>query len=345
LRTRILTRRGWFTHDQVRVGDETIGYNLLTGRCEWTCITAVHHPGIMETWRFGDDRWAVECTPEHRWLAEKEGSRRGSARTIEFVRLTSKRTRHRVILAQPAGDGSGLLVTLNEAALLAWVAGDGWERKAYARYGSTRGGATAGTYHVSQTKQENWPLIEQALSDGKSSVVRIRRGHKEWRLSSPYARDLVARAGNPKTEAVAQLLAMSALQRVAWLDAIIAAEGHRFPNGSIQVSQCEGPLAEAIMLAIYLSGSTASIYKDARYERVCLTIGITRNRLGRADHRGAFCEPAGRVEVWCVTTKLGTWTAEQDGHVFLTGNSVGGIVQGLLRGARRVIRPGLACSA
>jgi hypothetical protein len=30
---------------------------------------------------------------------------------------------------------------------------------------------------------------------------------------------------------------------------------------------------------------------------------------------------AGRAPVWCVTTGLGTWTAQQDGQVFLTGNS------------------------
>ena len=255
---------------------------------------------MREIWRFGDGRWAAECTPEHRWLADKMNhDYTAVAVGPRFVRLNEKRVRHRVILSCEADTGQRLPVTLNEATLLAWIAGDGWERKAYARYGSTRGGGTAGTYHVSQTKQENWPLIEQALSDSKSSVVRIRHGHKEWRLSSPYARDLTARAGNPKTDAIAQVLAMSAPQRVAWLDAITAAEGHRFPNGSIQISQCEGPLAEAIKLAIYLSGSTASIYRDTRYERVCLTIGITRNRLGTSDHRGAFCEPAGRVEVWC----------------------------------------------
>jgi SLT domain-containing protein len=38
---------------------------------------------------------------------------------------------------------------------------------------------------------------------------------------------------------------------------------------------------------------------------------------------GAFLrhEDAGRGDVWCVTTELGSWTAREDDHVFLTGNS------------------------
>jgi hypothetical protein len=29
-----------------------------------------------------------------------------------------------------------------------------------------------------------------------------------------------------------------------------------------------------------------------------------------------------RQPIWCVTTELGTWTAQQDGLPFLTGNSM-----------------------
>lgn len=38
---------------------------------------------------------------------------------------------------------------------------------------------------------------------------------------------------------------------------------------------------------------------------------------------GAFLnkEAAGRGDVWCVTTELGTWTAQEGDHIFLTGNS------------------------
>lgn len=71
LRTRILTRRGWLTHDEVQPGDETIGYDQERGVSTWTQVERVVHYQQAEVWRFGDARWSVECTPEHRWLMEQ----------------------------------------------------------------------------------------------------------------------------------------------------------------------------------------------------------------------------------------------------------------------------------
>ena len=64
----ILTRRGWLEHSDVRVGDETIGYNPATGNSEWTRITAVHHYDDAPLVRLGNSRWHATTTPEHRWL-------------------------------------------------------------------------------------------------------------------------------------------------------------------------------------------------------------------------------------------------------------------------------------
>ncbi len=346
VRTRILTKRGWLTHDEVQVGDETIGYNLETGRSEWTRVTRVVHYEQAEVWRFGDAFWSVECTPEHRWLMEQihrpvveRGSQR--RRTVigspVMVQLKDRQVSHRVILACEADTGPGLPISLNEAALLGWIAGDGWEEKPKPTRGRHPNGYKSGsrsmTYHIGQTKEVNWDAIDEAIGvHGRVTRTRERlvkgelRRDREWRLSAPYAHDLTGRAGNPRTDAVAQVLAMSAEQREAWLGAIVAAEGHRGPNYT-QVSQSEGPVADAIVLAVYLSGHTASIYKhdrrseSQRHKQVSLTIGITRSRLGDSGHRGAFTKPAGHADVWCVTTELGSWTAEQDRQVFLTGNS------------------------
>src|SRR5262249_9732447 len=256
------------------VGEETIGYNPETGHSEWTKITAVYRPGVVETWRFGDGFWSAECTTEHRWLMEqihRPVVERGSPRrrTVigppSMVRLKDKQVSHRVILTCKAQTGDGLPISVREAALLGWIAGDGWyERPLPTKGRSPKGyksGSRTATYHIAQTKEENWEAIDAAV-DGHGRVARTReRGlhrDREWRLSAPYARSLTERAGSPKTDCVAQVLAMSASQRAAWLEAIIAAEGHRGRNYT-QVSQSEGPLADAIVLAIYLSGHRASI--------------------------------------------------------------------------------------
>ncbi|MFF4547252.1 phage tail tape measure protein [Streptomyces sp. NPDC001406] len=399
--TMILTRRGWLRHDEVRVGDETIGYNSQTRESEWTRITAVHH-GVGELRRFGTSQWSAVSTPNHRWLVERteplcdlppepgtipygkclcgcggtttlaknpvpekgikrgmpnlylhghhaRGKRRDPDATDEyFVEQQALQRRQQIVLARPAATESRLDITLEEAALLAWIAGDGWRvehrpvrgRNAEKGYKS---GSRPMTYYIGQTKKENWAAIEAAI-DGHGRISRTRerqvdgelRRDREWRLSAPYARDLTERAGNPKTDCFQQVLAMSTEQREAWLAAIIQAEGHVSQRGNrasiTQISQKAGPLAEAIVLAVYLSGRRPSVYVSKRtggwHGAVPVwTITLTSPRTGepRATVGGKSCwtdESLGVQEVWCVTTDLSTWTARQGNEVFLTGNSL-----------------------
>ncbi|MEU2724080.1 hypothetical protein [Streptomyces smyrnaeus] len=402
LNTQILTRRGWLTHDQVRVGDETIGYNQSTGRSEWTRVTDVHH-GVGELRRFGTSLWSAVSTPNHRWLVERtvplcdlppepgsipygqcqcgcggttslarnpvpekgikrgepnlylhghhaRGKRRNPDSTHEyFVEQQALQRRQQIVLARPASTASTLDITIQEAALLAWIAGDGWQQKPRPVRGKNvekgyKSGSTPMTYLIGQTKEENWEAIDAAVGD-HGRVTRTRERHikgqlrrdREWRLSAPYARDLTERAGNPKTDCVQQVLGMSTAQREAWLEAIIAAEGHVSPlRGNTkpvtQITQKAGPLAEAVVLAVYLSGRRPSVYVSkrtgGRHGTVPVwTITLTSPRTGepRVSVNGKECwkdESIGVQDVWCVTTDLGSWTARQGDDVFLTGNSL-----------------------
>ena len=60
---------------------------------------------------------------------------------------------------------------------------------------------------------------------------------------------------------------MSADQRTAWLGAIIAAEGHRGETKTT-VYQNDGPVADAIELAIYLSGYRSRPQQDPKDRKV-----------------------------------------------------------------------------
>jgi hypothetical protein len=66
--TMILTRRGWLKQDEVRIGDETIGYHPLDGRAEWTRITGVVHHDDAPLIRMRNSRWHATTTPNHRWV-------------------------------------------------------------------------------------------------------------------------------------------------------------------------------------------------------------------------------------------------------------------------------------
>jgi hypothetical protein len=332
----ILTRRGWLKHDEVQVGDETVGYNPETGYSEWTKITAVLHPGVHRVVRYGNSRVQFTTTPYHRWLM---GDFRYPGIVKGFTEIQDRAERDVLLLSKEHRAEDGLPITLEEAALLGWIAGDGWERKAYPKYGTGRRGGSPATFHIGQTKQENWPDIERALA-GHGSIVRTRertvhgeqRLDREWRLSAPYVRDLVERAGNPKTDHRAMILGMSSAQRKAWLNAMFLAEGStdagragRVGDGHRSISQNDGALAETVRLAIYLEGYRPSVYKraDKRYGTENLIIGFVKPTL-MVRNPGFFYEEAGEQEVWCVTTELGSFTAEQNGHIHLTGNSLPG---------------------
>jgi hypothetical protein len=147
-----------------------------------------------------------------------------------------------------------------------------------------------------------------------------------WRLPAAYARDLLARTGHPKRDAVEQVLRMSASQRAAWLTAMIAAEGTvhvpvpgKPKDGSKTVIyQKEGAVADAIELAVYLEG-----YRPGRNvsKAGIALIRPTVPHVG-GPQRLSFSEDAGIADVWCVTTELGSWTTRNDSGVFLTGNSL-----------------------
>ncbi len=324
----VLTRRGWLKHEQVRVGDETIGYNFETGRSEWTRITAVHHYPVAPMVRYGNKYWSAECTLDHRCLARVvrhydgqqtgltcpecgatssrrgpgglygapfrspralqihrarthaiPGTTRGGRTTTREVsagfalrRLSEMTSQDRIMLAHKADTRGTLDITSREASLLGWIAGDGWlSNEAFA---------------ISQSKRQFFNTIDYACgADPRHRRYAERKGRKEhwlpstaWRLSTAYSRDLLARAGHPRHDAVRMVLAMSTEQR---------------PR-----------------------------------------------------------------EVWCPTTELSSWTARsQDGGIFLTGDGdgdagpsvaraalspAGGGTAGLLRGAARVgLGPGL----
>jgi SLT domain-containing protein len=246
---------------------------------------------------------------------------RGAAQRSAFAtraRLVTTediRSRDRILVAAPADTGPGLPITTQEAALLGWIAGDGTVEPGR-------------SMSVGQVKRQHFPAIEAAFAGLPHSRYEYPHRTKSvtWRLEVSYARDLLARAGHPKREATRQVLGMSAEQRAAWLEAMIAGEGHvemkpGYTKPQVSLTQTVGPVHDAIVLAAYLEGHRPRVLPHTRdHETWTDSDSIHLNTpvvTGAYLHR----EDAGRGPVWCVTTELGSWTAEEDGHVFLTGNS------------------------
>jgi WXG100 family type VII secretion target len=323
LETMILTRRDWLKHDQVEVGDETIGYNPATGRSEWTRITRVVHHSDAPLVRLSNSRWQATTTPNHRWVnLPRVAVRRADLPLTRFVTSDAIRSRDRLLLAAAADTPSSLDITVQEAAILGWIAGDGHVETRRHRP----------TMSMAQSKPSMVGKIRGLLEGIPHADYIDDRGgcgpRHQFRLDHDYARDLLARAGNPKSDACAQVLAMSTAQRAAWLESITDAEGTRsdragYTKPQVTIYQAPGAVLDAVTLAVYLSGARPRVlFSDRAAQHASRSVegAVHANNpiiTGAFLHR----EDAGRGDVWCVTTELGTWTAREADHVFLTGNS------------------------
>jgi hypothetical protein len=280
----------------------------------------------------------IHLAKAHGIGAEKQRS--GYATQASWVTTETIRSRDRLLLAAPSVTPGVLPISDQEAAILGWVAGDGHVE----RHRDVPRGRKSPSMSIAQSKPEMVRKLRQVLKDVRHACYTDERPTRmgkaacgprhQFRLAPEYAQDLLARAGHPKYDAVEQVLKMSTSQRAAWLQAVIDAEGTLDRDGKPMIYQGPGQIQEAIALALYLSGHRPRIGVVNRTNRpetwapegwVCGNIPVIT---------GSFlhCEDAGRGEVWCVTTEIGSWTARHRDHIFLTGANTaapGGLPEGL----------------
>jgi hypothetical protein len=113
--------------------------------------------------RYGNSRVKFATTPNHRWLMSEDTNPNAAK---GFTRIQDRGKRDVLILAKEHHADDGLPITLEEAALLGWIAGDGWEEKARVSKATGRNAYCPhcgrgqknrfrpATYFVSQTKRK-----------------------------------------------------------------------------------------------------------------------------------------------------------------------------------------------
>lgn len=203
----------------------------------------------------------------------------------------------------------------------------------------TQGGPAGWDGSIFQSKPAQVVKLQALLVNvPHTESIRERGGNTmpahQFRLRREYVTDLMKRSRLAETGPETFVLALSLDQRAAWLDSMIDAEGHRQPvspevtrrrgaSGEfVRIAQVDGPLQDAIKLAVYLEGyrpTFSPLSAESRGYRPSGHVGMARPYI--APSMFGPHEVLERQPVWCVTTELGTWTAKQDGLPFLTGNS------------------------
>lgn len=316
---KILTKRGYLDYKDVLVGDETPGLNLETDELEWTKILCTIKYEKAPLIRAHNSRFDTTCTPNHRWITEKLIQYPENYRITEFKDILSMGTRHRIKLAAIMDNDDGLPITDYEAEFLGWIHGDG----------------SVGTYKVKhpideysgkrlalyQSKIHMLPVIDTLLASIGMPVRKYVYPPKGWSklpkhlwcFTPSYSQDFMRRTRyNNPVEAV---ILMSHSQRESFIRGLLLADGYQDKNGCWMLAQNEGIVLESAILAMYLTGHYAHKVNSGGQKHVQVSTAFIKPK----GH--LVIEDAGFGEVWCVETELGSWSAYQNGQVFLTGNS------------------------
>lgn len=137
------------------------------------------------------------------------------------------------------------------------------------------------------------------------------------------------------TEFVQQL---TAAQLELFIETSVRGDGHDF-RGTLMFGQKNPRMCDAFELACILSGRSVNRYVNVTEGRSANGPRTKTQHMVSATHRSLTFSPRGRSfeettytgTIWCPTTPNGTWLAEDNGHVFFTGNSAWEIDEGALK--------------
>lgn len=259
---------------------------------------------------YGNTCISFEITDNHTWMTESNSGVKGlksfdSINTGTYLVLSGKCNSKDSILSK------------NEAAVLGWIITDGTIKS----YKDELYRAS-----ICQSKQENFEMIDSALSDMKftKGVSDNReRGWMDqhwWYLSKESTQNLFDKCGFKSTEDLSRIVCQLGLEeRIAMLEAMMAADGDK--KGNFGKGDLNTVIAFQILCA--LTGSLTKQVRIRDFKNSTQPFYLTRiysyNRVARQN----LIEGEKReTTVWCPTTKHGTWICRTDkGQVFVTGNT------------------------
>lgn len=327
LTTEILTRRGWLKHDDVQIGDETLGYDVETRKTRWTKITAIHHYNDAEIVILGNHDRSFEVTPGHRWLVEHERNH-----SLTFLSTSEfSRSGYRAILAADCAEGTAL-ISDHEAAVLGWVLSDGSIRrgKFVDAPSQAHGRKVACHVEIGQVKPDRVIEIDALLATiphRRSTRTREGKIGVCWTLDPTWSRDVLTRAvihDKYTFDPWQVALQLTPSARRAMIETLNAGDGGHRKHSYISIAQAhESAVSELVVALGYLTGHFSRVYVKQPTGR-----GWTKNPCDIINYQKptmtgqrTSTHSSTRQDVWCVTTELGTWTMRQDRTPVLTGNS------------------------
>lgn len=318
----ILTKRGWLNYNDVQIGDETLGYNLVKDRMEWTKVIRKHvgkdKLGTVK-WRVNKVRFSgIRCTKEHQWIGE--GTWIGMRGYIPASNMKTTYCKSvRLKLSGPVLDGGDLLISPIELGLIGWAVTDGHTI-------TTCSGRRA--LEISLVKTKSVDSLRNLLELNDIFFTYSRYDY-DCKKNTDYRWKHRFYIGVDVWEPIAakwldhytltELALRSSLEaREEMFECMMEADGSRCRSderfGAIKPPVIDCFMALAQTLGRRLSFSTRES-------------GFVDMHIPQSGHVAAntprffLDENSEEEDVWCPETDLGSWITRCDGQVVLTGNS------------------------
>ncbi len=342
----ILTRNGFKSPYDARIGEEVLAYDVETDTCRWTPLlnkTFYSDRPICRMFQ-KNNRFEAFCTADHSWAIERtmwaseasgrperysilpefgDSGGRGAAllkkQRRQLIEAQLIRARANVILAAAETETEGSLLTPVESAILGWIVTDGSVLK-------TLKGTRKST--ITQSKEKNFDGIRRLIGIispgaweyiGKPTVRTFPSGHTYackpqhiFGIHCEPTERLLGKCGFRSRADLPRIVTrLNRAARQSMLEAMMLAEGtgRTFHNGDPCIMEAFEILCALEGKACGRKAPSETIFKKA----------IKSNRYAY----GAYIqiENAGRCDIWCPTTKYGTWVMRQRGRVMITGNT------------------------
>lgn len=310
--TEIMTRRGWLRHDQVRVGDETLGL-CEDGVVVWSVVDGVHvFPGDHEVVRWKWRRHDSVTTPDHRWLVERTNSR------VDHVWTTTGQiqTNDALVCARPLAFYPEQKYTDALVELVGWYWTEGFLH-------------SHGAVSIAQcptVNPDNWASIQAALIACFGTAVAHGDGRAFYvGTKNNYAQQITQHApGKNKLLSLDFVLSLTKAQLQLLIDTSVRADGHSNPQRgrsgrSVRVYQKNRESLDVLQIACQLLGRQSSLTHQSN--GWCLHIFERSRVIPHTVARGRGEPEPYHGVVWCPTTATGTWLARRNGQVYFTGNT------------------------
>ena len=316
--TECLTLDGWKRYDQIRAGDTVLAVDDL-GRAVESRVDAINvFHGEKRVIDFASSRrFSMVVTPHHEAIVQNYDSKSRRWSTVTKVQAQDLKGHHHLLrapLAPLSRDGGDP----DFAALLGWIASEGW----YAKF---RNCTKKSDVRLSQSIQHNPEYVEEIrallarLAVTYSEQKPAANGTITWTIGGDLRQRVLA-AMPDKLLTFDMLRTMTTSEMNALLDAFCKGDGHQRKGGGWTIGQAEFNVQNLDVLQAMATalGRNATLSSSGA-NNLILTGGVKPSQR-------SIVKSLTRTErtvdtVWCPTTAHGTWIARRNGAVFVTGNS------------------------